>query len=167
MKYFTNRSQLARMDFNTRLIMTFFLAFMLIATGLSIFMSHQRTQHTAAGGADYYRGSEEKMLFPKEPTELIETTHFHLFIMPLIFMTVGHLFLLSAWSKRWKTFVISSCFFYILLDLAKPWLIRYVAAEFGVLAPVNSALLGATMLLCIFVSIYEMWFMKITPSSHI
>ena len=66
-----------------------------------------------------------------------------------------------------EAFVISSCFVYILLDLAKPWLIRYVAAEFGALAPVNSALLGATMLLCSFESIYEMWFLRITPSSHI
>ena len=165
MKYFTNRSQLARMDFNTRLIMTFFLVFMLIATALSIFMSYQRTRLTSSGGAEYYRGNEVRMLFPKESTELIETTHFHLFIMPLIFVTTGHLFLLSAWGKWWKTFVISSCFVYILLDIAKPWLIRYVAAGFGVLAPVNSALLGATMLLCILVPLYEMWFLKVEASS--
>jgi hypothetical protein len=164
MKYFTNRSQLARMDFNTRLIMTFFLLFMLIATGLSIFMSYQKTRLTPEGGAGYYRGNEERMLFPKEPTELIETTHFHLFIMPLIFMTVAHLFLLSAWSRRWKTFVISSFFAYILFDLAKPWLIRYGTAEFGILAPINSALLGATMLLCIGVTLYEMWFLKVPPA---
>ncbi|NKB68230.1 MAG: hypothetical protein GKR89_14305 [Candidatus Latescibacteria bacterium] len=159
MRYFTNRSQLARLDFNTRLIATFFLVFMLLAAGLSIFMSYQRTQLDAAGAAAYYRGDEERMLFAKEPTELIETTHFHLFIMPLIYLTTGHLFLLSAWSKGWKTFVISSCFVYILLDVAKPWLIRYGAAGFGVLAPVNSALLGLTMLVCIIVPLYEMWFL--------
>ena len=171
MKYFSNRSQLIRMDFHTRLIMTFFLVFMLLATGISIYMSYQRTQLTAAGGAEYYRGSDDRMLFPKEPTELIETTHFHLFIMPIIFLTVGHLFLMSAWSSRWKTFVVSSCFVYILLDIAKPWIIRYGAAGFGFLAPVNSLLLGATMLICILVPIYEMWFYNPgeamrTPSQH-
>lgn len=160
MRYFSNRSQLVYMDFNGKLIMTFFLVFMLIASALAIFMSYQRTQLEPAGAAAYYRGDEEHFLFPKEPTELIETTHFHLFTMPLIFMTVGHLFLLSAWGQRWKTFIISSCFFYILLDIAKPWLIRYVAAEWGVLAPINSALLGATMLVCILVPLYEMWFLK-------
>ena len=168
MKYFSNRSQLVRMDFHTRLIMTFFLVFMLLASGLSIVMSYQRTELTPTGGTEYYRGSEDRMLFPKEPTELMETSHFHLFIMPVIFMTVGHLFLMSAWSSGWKTFVISSCFFYILLDVAKPWLIRYVAAEFGLLAPINSALLGATMLLCILVPLYEMWFLKVgaRPSAN-
>ena len=171
MKYFSNRSQLVRMDFHTRLIMTFFLVFMLLATGISIYMSYQRTQLTAVGGAEYYRGSDDRMLFPKEPTELIETTHFHLFIMPLIFLTVGHLFLMSAWSSRWKTFVVTSCFIYILLDVAKPWVIRYGAEGFGALAPINSALLGLTMLICIVVPIYEMWFWRPRgdsgpPSAH-
>lgn len=149
------------MDFNGKLIMTFFLVFMLLAAALAVFMSHQRTQLEPAGAAAYYRGDEQRLLFPKESTELIETTHFHLFITPLIFVTVGHLFLLSAWGRRWKTFIISSCFVYILLDIAKPWLIRYVAAGFGVLAPINSALLGGTMLVCILVPLYEMWFLKV------
>ena len=149
------------MDFNGKLVMTFFLVSMLLAAALAVFMSHQRTQLAPAGAAAYYRGDEQRLLFPKESTELIETTHFHLFIMPLIFVTVGHLFLLSAWGRRWKTFIISSCFAYILLDIAKPWLIRYVAAGFGVLAPINSALLGGTMLVCILVPLYEMWFLKV------
>jgi hypothetical protein len=160
MKYFSNRSQLSRMDFHTRLIATFFLVFMLLAAAVSVAMSFQRTGLSPAGAADYYRGDEERMLFPKEPAELLETTHFHLFIMPLVFLTTGHLFLMSAWSPRWKTFVISSCFAYILLDVAKPWLVRYLSASWGILAPVNAALLGLTLLLCILVSIYEMWFLQ-------
>tara|TARA_A100001037_G_C14837127_1_gene494804 strand:+ start:196 stop:711 length:516 start_codon:yes stop_codon:yes gene_type:complete len=160
MRYFNGRSQLARMDFNTRLIMTYFLVFMLAAAGVSIYMSVQKTGLSTEGAAEYYRGSEEGMHFPKEEAELIETAHFHLFIMPVVFLTTGHLFLLSAWSRRWKTFVISSCFVYIALDVAKPWLVRYVGAGWGVLAPVNSALLGVTMLLCILVPIFEMWFLR-------
>ena len=58
-----------------------------------------------AGGAEYYRGSDDRMLFPKEPTELSDRTHFHLFIMSLIFLADGHLFLMSTWSSCWKTFV--------------------------------------------------------------
>lgn len=160
MRYFANRSPLAGLDLNTRLIMTYFLVFMMIATGVSIFMSYQRNHLSPRGAAEYYRGSEERMLFPKEPTELIETTHFHLYVMPLIFVTTGHLFLLTSWNRRWKTAVISSCFAYILLDIAKPWLVRYVAADWGALAPVNSVLLAGTMLLCILVPLYEMWFQK-------
>ena len=160
MRYFKGHSQLARMDFNTRLIMTYFLVFMLAASGLSIYMSVQKTRLSAAGAAEYYRGGEEGMLFPKEEAELLETSHFHLFIMPVVFLTTGHLFLLSAWTRRWKTLVISSCFVYIALDVAKPWLVRFVGVGWGVLAPVNSALLGATLLLCILVPIYEMWFLR-------
>ena len=107
MKYFTNRSQLARMDFHTKLIMTFFLVLMLVATGVSILMSYQRTNLTSAGAAEYYQGADERMVFAKEIPELMETSHYHLFMMPLVFVTTGHLFLLSAWGRRSKTFVIS------------------------------------------------------------
>ncbi len=160
MKYFTNRSQLTRMDFNTKLIMTYFLIFTLLAISFSIYMSAQRTSLSVEGASDYYRGDEERMMFPKEATELTETTHFHAFIMPIIFLTTGHLFLLSAWSSRCKTIVITGGFCYVLLDLAKPWLIRYASPEFGLLAPINSVLLSATFLVFIFVPLYEMWLLN-------
>ena len=166
MRYFTNRSLLARMDLNTKLIMTYFLVFMLAGSAFSIYMSFERTGLDTESATAYYAGDEEGMQFPKEATELTETTHFHFFIMPSIFMTTGHLFLMSAWSQRWKTFVISSCFVYIALDLAKPWLIRYGAPGFGILAPINSALLGLTLLLCIVVPLYEMWFLRIARPEH-
>ena len=166
MRYFTNRSLLARMDLNTKLSMTYFLVFMLAGSAFSIYMSFERTGLDTEAATAYYAGDEEGMQFPKEATELTETTHFHFFIMPIIFMTTGHLFLMSAWSQRWKTFVISSCFVYIALDLAKPWLIRYGAPGFGILAPINSALLGITMLLCVVVPLYEMWFLRIERPEH-
>ena len=161
MRYFTNRSLLARMDLNTKLIMTYFLVFMLAGSAFSIYMSYERTRLNDEGAVAYYAGDEQTMQFPKQATELTETTHFHFFIMPIIFLTTGHLFLMSAWSDGWKTFVISSCFVYICLDLAKPWLVRYGAPGFGILAPINSALLGMTMLLCVVVPLYEMWFLGI------
>ncbi len=166
MRYFTNRSLLARMDLNTKLIMTYFLVFMLAGSAFSIYMSFERTGLDTEGAKAYYAGDEEGMQFPKEATELTETTHFHFFIMPIIFMTTGHLFLMSAWSQRWKTFIISSCFVYIALDLGKPWLIRYGVPGFGILAPINSALLRITMLLCIVVPLHEMWFLRIERPEH-
>jgi hypothetical protein len=166
MRYFTNRSSLARMDFNTKLIITYFLVFMLAASAFSIFMSWERTRLTPSGAAAYYRGDEARMMFPKDRLELIETTHFHLFITPVIVLTVGHLFLMSAWSRRWKAVVVTSAFGYAALDTAKPWLVRYVAPELGVLAPINSALFGATMLLCILVPLYEIWFLKVDVTTR-
>jgi len=166
MRYFTNRSMLARMDFNTKLIVTYFMVFMLAASAFSIYMSWERTRLSVDGAAAYYRGDEARMMFPKERLELIETTHFHLFMTPVIVLTVGHLFLLSAWSRRWKATVVTSAFGYAALDVAKPWLVRYVAPELGVLAPINSALFGMTMLLCILVPLYEIWFLKVDVTTR-
>ena len=161
MRYFTDRSTLARLDLNTKLIITYFLVFMLAASAFSIYMSWERTRLSAAGAAAYYLGDEERMMFPLERLELIETTHFHLFMMPLMVLTVGHLFLLSAWDRRAKTVVITAAFAYAALDVAKPWMVRYVSPDWGWLAPLNSALFGATLLLCILVPLYELWFLKV------
>ena len=75
------------------------------------------------------------MVFAKEMPELMKTSHFHLFMMPIVFVITGHLFLLSAWGRRSKTVVISSCFAYIVLDISNPWLIRYGGDSFASLAP--------------------------------
>ena len=99
MRYFSNRSQLARMDFHTRLIMTYFLVFMLACSALSIFMSHENKGLSAEGSAAYYLSDEEQMKFAKEKAELVETARLHLFIMPVVFLTTGHLFLLGALSS--------------------------------------------------------------------
>ncbi|MEW6754682.1 MAG: hypothetical protein AB1505_27410 [Candidatus Latescibacterota bacterium] len=163
MRYFAGQSRLAGMEFHTRLITTYFLVLVLVATAASVLLAARTTGASAAGAAAYYRGDGEGMLFPKEPAELLETAHFHLFAMPLIFLTTGHLFLLTAWPARVKGFVITSCFAYIALDVAKPWLVRYAGPAWGVLAPVNSALLGGTMLVCILVPLYEMWLLPSRP----
>ena len=55
---------------------------------------------------------------------------------------------------------------YAALDVAKPWLVRYVAPELGVLATINSALFGMTMLLCILVPLYEIWFLQVDPTTR-
>ena len=52
MRYFTNTSQLARLDFNNKLLATYFLLFMLLATGFSIVMSYQRSRLDTAAAVD-------------------------------------------------------------------------------------------------------------------
>ena len=116
-------------------------------------MSYRRTKLTPTGASVYHQGAKEML-------ELMETSHFHLFMMPIVFVTTGYLFLFSVWGRRSKTVVISSCFAYIVLDISKPWLIRMAEIRLHPLAPINSGLLGITMLLCILVPIYEMWFLR-------
>lgn len=157
MRYFVQRSSLAQLDFNTRLIITYFLVYMLLASGFAVFMGAERTSLSAAGASSYYRGDESSMQFAMERAELTEITHFHLFTQPLILLATGHLFLLSRWGRWRKTVVITTGFAGSLLHVAKPWLIRFGSDLLAWAEPIAAASLGLSLLVCCAVPLWEMW----------
>ncbi len=88
----------------------------------------------------------EEISYPRELPELIESTHVHMFMVPLIYYLLCHLFAQTEIQTKWKITVIALTFGCILVFLASPWLIRYVSYKFAVLVP-------ATDLLFIFLSV--------------
>jgi hypothetical protein len=83
----------------------------------------------------YYRGGEleQSMTFPKTFAQLLELTHFHMFIMDVIFLILAHLVLATAISPRLKTGLIILACAGSLGDIASYWLIRYVSPAFAAL----------------------------------
>lgn len=83
-----------------------------------------------AAVATYYRGGEadDAMTFPKPFGHLLEVTHAHAFMMAVIFLVLGHLFLATAVGERLKGPVVLLSFAGVVGDLAGPWLVRYGAA---------------------------------------
>jgi hypothetical protein len=92
-------------------------------------------------------------------TKLIETTHAHLFIMPILLLVAGHLFLLSSASMRMKLAAIVAASLATVLHLAAPWLIVWTnGAAAGVLVyPISGGFLLITTALLLVVPVYEMW----------
>lgn len=83
----------------------------------------------------YYRGGElgQEMAYPKTFTQLLETTHFHAFIMGISFLTLAHLFLATSLGPRMKWSFLGLAFFSSQADIAGPWLIRYWSPAFALL----------------------------------
>jgi hypothetical protein len=81
--------------------------------------------------AAYYRGGESggQMTFAKTFRELVEVTHFHSFIMGMVYLVLAHLFLATGVSAGVKRGVIVIGFVGLFGDLVSPWLIRYVSGE--------------------------------------
>ncbi|MFQ5597922.1 MAG: hypothetical protein ACE5GK_07715 [Nitrospiria bacterium] len=76
----------------------------------------------------HYRGGEgaDEMAFPKEFMELLEVTHFHAYIEGVVLLVLAHLFVVIPISQGLKWWVIGLASGCTLLDLASPWLIRYL-----------------------------------------
>jgi hypothetical protein len=91
------------------------------------------------------------------PHDLLQTTHFHLFSVPVYLLVAGHLFLLSGLSPKIKTAAISAAIAFTVLHLLAPWLVYFGGAALAWVYPITGAgmLLGFVVLLG--VPLYEMW----------
>lgn len=136
MKAFGGRYYMLRdARLEVRLVYSAFLVF--VAIGMITVAAFQLHHIGTAPSeiASYYRGGERagEMLFPKTSRELVETTHFHAFIMGVVYLVLAHLFIATSASPRLQRLMIILAFAGLAGDMITPWLIRYVSGAFSYL----------------------------------
>ena len=91
--------------------------------------------------------------------KLVETTHAHLFSMPVLLLVAGHLFLLCGASLRIKVAAIAIASGATVLHLLAPWLI--VLSGGNALAAAIYPLSGGLLLICftllLALPVWQMW----------
>ena len=157
MRNFNTRFRLRDTDRHIRLVYTWFLLLMLIGFCFTFFWAHSMTDLTPKGLAEHYRGSDATFGEPMSFGQLAETTHFHLFTMPVVFMIMVHVLYLTMASPRLKVLTTWAAFLGITLDLASPWLITYVSPLFVVTMLSGDLLLLTSFLVMFAIPMYEMW----------
>jgi hypothetical protein len=100
------------------------------------------------------------MTFAKSFRELIEVTHFHAFVMGLVYMVLAHLLIATRAPTIMKRVAIVGGFTGLLGDLAAPWLVRYVAAGFAYLQLAAWAILWASIAVFVYYPLRDMWFLR-------
>jgi hypothetical protein len=120
----TREYRLSRLPFGARVFYTLFLATVLLGLVTCIGFVFGKSGATTEALVEYYR-QEESGLGGKTFLELLETSHFHLFSMPIFFLVLGHIFFLSSWPERRKLAVVIVAFAAMILEIALPWLIVY------------------------------------------
>jgi hypothetical protein len=88
---------------------------------------------TAASVTDYYLGSEERFLQPRSYQGMLEISHFHLFAMGLLLLTLTHLMLFVPMRSDVKPWFIVIPFGSALVDEGSGWLVRFVSPGFAYL----------------------------------
>ena len=172
-QYFAyQRFKLWRAPLHTRVLLTLFDVMIVIATAVGILMYKVRTGLTATGARAYYLGNEgtakagDEMLFARSLKELLDVTHDHAFSQPFLFFVLCHIFALSRVSDRSKIIVYVASFSSVLVDLASPYLIRYVSPSFAALQLLNSAVMTLALFTLLAVPVWEMWFYR-EPSQNV
>jgi hypothetical protein len=91
--------------------------------------------------------------------KLLETAHAHLFMMPVLLLVAGHLFLLANLPQRVRTAgVVIGCVT-MTLHLLAPWLIVWSggAAAATLVYPISGGFLLLSMAVMLAVPVWQMW----------
>lgn len=80
---------------------------------------------------EYYLGSEEKFTQPKSYQSLLEVTHFHLFSMGILIVTLTHLLLFTSLSPSLKLWLTGATFVSAVADEMAGWLVRFIHPGFA------------------------------------
>jgi hypothetical protein len=139
-----------------KLIVFFFLlyvAFFWVTNALLYFLKMGLTYQSVV---DYYLGSEEKFLQPRSYQGLLEISHFHLFSMGILILTLTHLLLFVPLGPKWKALWIVLSFGSAFANEAASWLIRFVHPGFAFLKIASFLILQATLLVVMGCTVYAL-----------
>jgi hypothetical protein len=157
---FNTRFRLLDTDRNIRLLYTLFILTLFAGFLFTIYWAHSMTGLSYAGIAQHYLGSDQTFGEPKSFRELAETTHFHFFTMPVVFLILCHVFYLTMASQNLKTVLTLLAFLGVGLDLASPWLILYISPHFSAAMLLGDVLMLGAFLVMAGLPLYEMWILK-------
>lgn len=158
MQAFSRRGfQLRSAGLESKVAYTGFVALMLPGVGTLLALSVGRMGLSARAIAAYYRGGESEMSYPKTFWQLMETSHFHLFSIPVVLLVLSHLLIATPASARLRLWLTLAAYAGAALEIAGPWAVRYLAPAFAYALMAGWVLLGGSLLAICVLTLVAMW----------
>ncbi|MDD5410571.1 MAG: hypothetical protein PHF31_04030 [Methylobacter sp.] len=129
MRYFVTGEQHRKALLNALVLMFLgYIALLWVSNGLMYFNHMDLTPDSVVL---YYLGSEEQFTPPRSYQGMLEVSHFHLFSMGMLVLTLTHLMLMTEFSVRLKIWLSGLTYLSALADEAGGWLVRFVDPLFA------------------------------------
>jgi hypothetical protein len=106
---------------------------------------------------EYYLGSEERFLQPRTYQGMLEISHFHLFAMGLLLLTLTHLMLFVPLNPDLKPWFVIIPFASALVDEGSGWLVRFVHPAFAYLKITGFLAVEFSLAVLILVSLWAVF----------
>jgi hypothetical protein len=123
MRYFVTGEQQRKALLNALVLM--FLAYIVLLWVSNGLMYFHRMSLTPDSVIAYYLGSEEQFTQPRSYEGMLEVSHFHLFSMGMLAVTLTHLMLMTEFSVRLKIWLSGLVYASAIADEAGGWLVRF------------------------------------------
>lgn len=129
MRYFVTGEQHRKSLINTLVLMFLvYIALLWVSNGMMYFHHMDLTPDSVVA---YYLGSEEQFTQPRSYQGMLEVSHFHLFSMGMLVLTLTHLMLMTEFPVRLKIWLSGLTYAAALADEAGGWLVRFVHPLFA------------------------------------
>jgi len=129
MRYFVTGEQHRKSLINALVLMFLaYIALLWVSNGMMYFHHMDLTPNSVIA---YYLGSEEQFTQPRSYQGMLEVSHFHLFSMGMLVLTLTHLMLMTEFSVRLKIWLSGLTYTAALADEAGGWLVRFVDPLFA------------------------------------
>ena len=129
MRYFVTGEQHRKSLLNALVLMFLgYVALLWLSNGMMYFHHMDLTPKSVIA---YYLGSEEQFTQPRSYQGMLEVSHFHLFSMGMLVVTLTHLMLMTNFSTWLKIWLSSLTYISALADEAGGWLVRFVHPLFA------------------------------------
>ena len=129
MRFFVTGEQNRQLLINTLILM--FLVYVMLLCVSNALMYFHKMSLTAESVTAYYLGSEQAFTQPISYQSLLEVTHFHLFSMGMLVLTLTHLMLMTDMPTLVKVWLSVVVYGSALADEAGGWLVRFVDPVFA------------------------------------
>ncbi|MEQ1739167.1 MAG: hypothetical protein HOP36_10570 [Methyloglobulus sp.] len=149
MRYFVTGEQHRKSLLNALVLMFLgYVALLWLSNGMMYFHHMDLTPKSVIA---YYLGSEEQFTQPRSYQGMLEVSHFHLFSMGMLVVTLTHLMLMTNFSTRLKIWLSSLTYISALADESGGWLVRFVHPLFAYFKVASFLVLEFSLAALIFV----------------
>jgi hypothetical protein len=129
MRFFVTGEQNRQLLLNTLILMFLaYVALLWLSNGLMFF---HKMNLSAESVIAYYLGSEQDFGQPRSYQSLLEVSHFHLFAMGMLILTLTHLMIMTSLPTLLKVWLSVVIYGSALADEAAGWLVRFVYPQFA------------------------------------
>ena len=129
MRYFVTGEQQRKALLNALVLM--FLGYIALLWLSNALMYFHHMALTPSSVVAYYLGSEEQFTQPRSYQGMLEVSHFHLFSMGMLIVTLTHLMLMTDFSVYLKIWLSALTYLSAIADEAAGWLVRFVHPLFA------------------------------------
>ncbi len=166
-----------KLTLNKKIAITFFLIVIGVAFFFSclnyyektVFSPTQTISHYGSGEESFVNeveteyneeGFQEDYFLPKTYREIMEITHVHAFMVPLIIFVMSRILAMTGISEGVKLTVFTFAFIGTVLNLSGPYLIRYKSDIFAISLLASYIMLGPCIIAFISLPLCKMWSRK-------